>query len=310
MAQGRCIGRGPGGEDRSPRIRAALGGCGRRSEAALHEHGRSILSGRQARATLAGRIQDQAGPRGDCCIASPGRPCRRRTTSWRSIARAPTPCSGDWTRSRASRSSARRAAVPCATRMTVMCSRSRRSCAPHGFPTGGVPEDSVVATGSWPRGTKPRCAATSGDGRGRPRPGRGRPDRSDGPVRIPRFPVHAEPRRGVGHDRPRRCARRARRLRHRRRRDPGGDARADRRTPEHPADRPRRRRAADHGLPRGRPPGDGRPARGRAAGPISRSLEIPQGPCTSFRTAGDLRIAVYQLVRPQVLEHFAGRRDF
>jgi hypothetical protein len=43
---------------------------------------------------------------------------------------------------------------------------------------------------------------------------------------------------------------------------------------------------------------------------VSRSLEIPQGPCTSFRTAGDLRIAVYQLVRPQVLEHFAGRRDF
>ena len=39
---------------------------------------------------------------------------------------------------------------------------------------------------------------------------------------------------------------------------------------------------------------------------VSRSLEIPQGPCTSFRTAGDLRIAVYQLVRPQVLEHFAG----
>jgi len=43
---------------------------------------------------------------------------------------------------------------------------------------------------------------------------------------------------------------------------------------------------------------------------IARSLEIPQGPCTSFRTAGDLRIAVYQLVRPQVLDHFAGRRDF
>lgn len=43
---------------------------------------------------------------------------------------------------------------------------------------------------------------------------------------------------------------------------------------------------------------------------MARSLEIPQGPCTSFRTAGDLRIAVYQLVRPQVLEHFAGRRDF
>jgi hypothetical protein len=43
---------------------------------------------------------------------------------------------------------------------------------------------------------------------------------------------------------------------------------------------------------------------------VARSLEIPQGPCTSFRTAGGHRIAVYQLVRPGVLEHFAGRRDF
>jgi hypothetical protein len=43
---------------------------------------------------------------------------------------------------------------------------------------------------------------------------------------------------------------------------------------------------------------------------VARSLEIPQGPCTSFRTAGGHRLAVYQLVRPQVLEHFAGRRDF
>jgi len=42
----------------------------------------------------------------------------------------------------------------------------------------------------------------------------------------------------------------------------------------------------------------------------SRSLEIPQGPCASFRSPGGLRIAVYQLVRPNVLEHFAGRRDF
>jgi hypothetical protein len=41
-----------------------------------------------------------------------------------------------------------------------------------------------------------------------------------------------------------------------------------------------------------------------------RSLEIPQGPCASFRSPGGLRIAVYQLVRPNVLEHFAGRRDF
>ena len=42
----------------------------------------------------------------------------------------------------------------------------------------------------------------------------------------------------------------------------------------------------------------------------SRSLEIPQGPCASYRSPGGLRIAIYQLVRPNVLEHFAGRRDF
>jgi hypothetical protein len=41
-----------------------------------------------------------------------------------------------------------------------------------------------------------------------------------------------------------------------------------------------------------------------------RSLEIPQGPCSSFRTPGGHRIAVYQNVRPFVLDHFAGRRDF
>jgi hypothetical protein len=42
----------------------------------------------------------------------------------------------------------------------------------------------------------------------------------------------------------------------------------------------------------------------------ARSLEIPQGPCSSFRSPGGHRIAVYQLVRPNVLEHFAGRKDF
>ena len=41
-----------------------------------------------------------------------------------------------------------------------------------------------------------------------------------------------------------------------------------------------------------------------------RSLEIPQGPCSSFRSPGGHRIALYQLVRPQVLGHFEGRRDF
>jgi hypothetical protein len=41
-----------------------------------------------------------------------------------------------------------------------------------------------------------------------------------------------------------------------------------------------------------------------------RSLEIPQGPCSSFRSAGGHRIALYESSRPQVLGHFEGRRDF
>ena len=40
------------------------------------------------------------------------------------------------------------------------------------------------------------------------------------------------------------------------------------------------------------------------------SLEIPQGPCCSFRTLGGHRIALYQLTRPEAASHFEGRRDF
>jgi hypothetical protein len=39
-------------------------------------------------------------------------------------------------------------------------------------------------------------------------------------------------------------------------------------------------------------------------------LEIPHGPVCSFTTPGGHRLAIYQLTRPQVDEHFAGRRDF
>jgi hypothetical protein len=39
-------------------------------------------------------------------------------------------------------------------------------------------------------------------------------------------------------------------------------------------------------------------------------FEIPHGPCCSFRTPGGHRIALYQLMRPEVAEHFAGRFDF
>jgi hypothetical protein len=41
-----------------------------------------------------------------------------------------------------------------------------------------------------------------------------------------------------------------------------------------------------------------------------RSFEIPHGPCCSFETTGGHRIAVYQLTRPEVDDHFEGRRDF
>jgi hypothetical protein len=40
------------------------------------------------------------------------------------------------------------------------------------------------------------------------------------------------------------------------------------------------------------------------------SLEIPMGPCSSFVAPNGHRIAVYELVRPGVLEHFMGRQDF
>jgi hypothetical protein len=39
-------------------------------------------------------------------------------------------------------------------------------------------------------------------------------------------------------------------------------------------------------------------------------LEIPHGPVCSFTTPGGHRLAIYQLARPEVGEHFAGRRDF
>jgi hypothetical protein len=41
-----------------------------------------------------------------------------------------------------------------------------------------------------------------------------------------------------------------------------------------------------------------------------RSLEIPHGPCCSFRSPSGHRVALYQLTRPEVAAHFEGRRDF
>ncbi len=48
----------------------------------------------------------------------------------------------------------------------------------------------------------------------------------------------------------------------------------------------------------------------RAAGidPIT-ELEIPHGPCASFRAPGGQRYAVYQLVRPEAVNYFDGRID-
>ena len=40
------------------------------------------------------------------------------------------------------------------------------------------------------------------------------------------------------------------------------------------------------------------------------TFEIPHGPVCPFRTTGGHRLAIYQLVRPEVGEHFEGRRDF
>jgi hypothetical protein len=44
--------------------------------------------------------------------------------------------------------------------------------------------------------------------------------------------------------------------------------------------------------------------------PPQHTLEIPHGPCCSFRSPDGHRIALYQLTRPEVATHFAGRRDF
>jgi hypothetical protein len=49
--------------------------------------------------------------------------------------------------------------------------------------------------------------------------------------------------------------------------------------------------------------------RSRGWSPV-RTFEIPHGPCCSFTTAGGHRIALCQLTRPEVAEHFEGRRDF
>jgi catechol 2,3-dioxygenase-like lactoylglutathione lyase family enzyme len=41
-----------------------------------------------------------------------------------------------------------------------------------------------------------------------------------------------------------------------------------------------------------------------------RSVELPPGPASTFRTPGGNRIALYEASRPFVVAGFAGRRDF
>ena len=43
---------------------------------------------------------------------------------------------------------------------------------------------------------------------------------------------------------------------------------------------------------------------------LEAQVELPLGPCATFRSPGGQRLGLYQLTRPQVHEHFAGRADF
>lgn len=47
----------------------------------------------------------------------------------------------------------------------------------------------------------------------------------------------------------------------------------------------------------------------RAAGVDLHELEIPHGPCASFRAPGGQRYAVYELTRPGAARSFSGRID-
>ena len=40
------------------------------------------------------------------------------------------------------------------------------------------------------------------------------------------------------------------------------------------------------------------------------TIEIPPGPVCSFTTPGGHRLALFEAARPEVLQHFEGRKDF
>jgi predicted enzyme related to lactoylglutathione lyase len=43
---------------------------------------------------------------------------------------------------------------------------------------------------------------------------------------------------------------------------------------------------------------------------LEERVELPLGPCATFRSPGGQRLGLYQLTRPEVDDHFAGRADF
>ena len=43
---------------------------------------------------------------------------------------------------------------------------------------------------------------------------------------------------------------------------------------------------------------------------VERRVELPLGPCATFRSPGGQRLGLYELTRPEVDAHFAGRADF
>jgi hypothetical protein len=43
---------------------------------------------------------------------------------------------------------------------------------------------------------------------------------------------------------------------------------------------------------------------------LEAQVELPLGPCATFRTPGGQRLGLYELTRPGVDAHFAGRADF
>jgi hypothetical protein len=48
----------------------------------------------------------------------------------------------------------------------------------------------------------------------------------------------------------------------------------------------------------------------RRGAEVEARFEIPYGPCSTLRTPGGQRLALYELTRPEMDERFRGRQDF